>query len=158
MRRRPAAAGHPSPSDRRPLPGASERPWSEDSGVIAAVDLGSNSFHIVVARAHPGRLAILDRLREMVRLASGLNERGELDNESQQRALACLARFGQRLRDMAADRVRVVGTSALRRAKNAEAFLASAEEALGGHPVEVISGGEEARAPHLRAAPHPATL
>src|SRR5690606_28635850 len=72
----------------------------------------------------------------------------------QQRALACLARFGQRLRDMAADRVRVVGTSALRRAKNAEAFLASAEEALGGHPVEVISGVEEARLIYLGVSHH----
>src|SRR5690606_13420364 len=149
MRRRPAAAGHPSPSDRRPLPGASERPWSEDSGVIAAVDLGSNSFHIVVARAHHGRLAILDRLREMVRIASGLDEHGMLDGDSQRRALECLKRFGQRLRDMDADQVRVVGTSALRRAKNADAFLAAAEDALGGHPVEVISGVEEARLIYL---------
>src|SRR5690606_21758022 len=72
----------------------------------------------------------------------------------QQRALACLARFGQRLRDMAADRVRVVGTSALRRAKNAEAFLAAAEDALGGHPVEVISGVEEARLIYLGVSHH----
>ena len=131
------------------MPGASERPWSEDSGVIAAVDLGSNSFHIVVARAHHGRLAILDRLREMVRIASGLDEHGMLDGDSQRRALECLKRFGQRLRDMDADQVRVVGTSALRRAKNADAFLAAAEDALGGHPVEVISGVEEARLIYL---------
>src|SRR5690606_8331435 len=109
----------------------------------------SNSFHIVVARAHHGRLAILDRLREMVRIASGLDEHGALDSESQRRALACLKRFGQRLRDMDADQVRVVGTSALRRAKNAEVFLAAAEDALGGHPVEVISGVEEARLIYL---------
>ncbi len=127
----------------------------EDIGdVIAAVDLGSNSFHIVVARAHREGLAILDRLREMVRLASGLDRRGGLDADSQQRALACLKRFGQRLRDMEADRVRVVGTSALRRAKNAEAFLAAAEEALGGHLVEVISGVEEARLIYLGVSHH----
>src|SRR5690606_31322924 len=128
--RPPAAAGLRSPSDRPPLPDSSERAWGEDSGVIAAVDLGSNSFHIVVARAYEGRLAILDRLREMVRLASGLDDRGELDGQSQQRALECLKRFGQRLRDMDAHRVRVVGTSALRRARNAEAFIAAAEDAL----------------------------
>lgn len=131
------------------MPRNSKRSRGGDSGVIAAVDLGSNSFHIVVARTQDGELAILDRLREMVRLASGLDASGYLDAESQQRALACLKRFGQRLRDMDAHQVRVVGTSALRRAKNAEAFLAAAEEALGGHPVEVISGVEEARLIYL---------
>ena len=136
------------------MPDSSERAWGEDSGVIAAVDLGSNSFHIVVARAYEGRLAILDRLREMVRLASGLDDRGELDGPSQQRALECLKRFGQRLRDMDAHRVRVVGTSALRRARNAEAFIAAAEDALGGHPVEVISGVEEARLIYLGVSHH----
>jgi exopolyphosphatase / guanosine-5'-triphosphate,3'-diphosphate pyrophosphatase len=124
------------------------------SGVIAAVDLGSNSFHIVVARAQHGRLAILDRMRDMVRLASGLTEHGYLDVDSQRRALACLKRFGQRLRDMEAHRVRVVGTSALRRARNAEPFLAAAEEALGGHPVDVISGVEEARLIYLGVSHH----
>jgi exopolyphosphatase/guanosine-5'-triphosphate,3'-diphosphate pyrophosphatase len=115
---------------------------------MAAVDLGSNSFHMVVARAHHGQLAIVDRLREMVRLASGLSGRGRLDGESQDRALACLRRFGQRLQDMHAEQVRVVGTNTLRRAKNSEAFLAAAEEALG-HPVEVIAGMEEARLVYL---------
>lgn len=120
---------------------------------MAAVDLGSNSFHMVVARASHGQLAIVDRLREMVRLASGLNAYGYLDNASQDRALACLRRFGQRLRDMHADQVRVVGTNTLRRARNSEAFLSAAEEALG-HPVEVISGMEEARLIYLGVAHH----
>jgi exopolyphosphatase/guanosine-5'-triphosphate,3'-diphosphate pyrophosphatase len=116
---------------------------------MAAVDLGSNSFHMVVARNRRGEPPeIVDRLREMVRLASGLNETGMLDDASQARALACLRRFGQRLRDMQAHQVRVVGTNTLRRARNAEAFLAKAEEALG-HPVEVISGIEEARLIYL---------
>jgi exopolyphosphatase/guanosine-5'-triphosphate,3'-diphosphate pyrophosphatase len=121
--------------------------------VIAAVDLGSNSFHMVVARLHHGQLAILDRLREMVRLAAGLGEQGNLDDDSQQRALECLRRFGQRLRDMQAHQVRVVGTSALRRARNADAFLGAAEAALG-HPVEVISGVEEARLIYLGVSRH----
>jgi len=120
---------------------------------MAAVDLGSNSFHMVVARAHHGQLAIVDRLREMVRLASGLNGYGFLDNGSQDRALGCLRRFGQRLRDMHAHKVRVVGTNTLRRARNATVFLNAAEEALG-HPVEVISGMEEARLIYLGVSHH----
>ncbi|MDX1563499.1 MAG: exopolyphosphatase, partial [Gammaproteobacteria bacterium] len=120
---------------------------------MAAVDLGSNSFHMVVARAHHGQLAIVDRLREMVRLASGLNSRGHLDTQSQDRALACLRRFGQRLKDMHAEQVRVVGTNTLRKARNSEAFLAAAEAALG-HPVDVISGMEEARLIYLGVSHH----
>jgi exopolyphosphatase/guanosine-5'-triphosphate,3'-diphosphate pyrophosphatase len=120
---------------------------------MAAVDLGSNSFHMVVARAHHGQLAIVDRLREMVRLASGLSKGGLLDNESQDRALACLNRFGQRIRDMHAAQVRVVGTNTLRKARNAEGFLSAAEDALG-HPVEVISGMEEARLVYLGVSHH----
>lgn len=115
---------------------------------MAAVDLGSNSFHMVVARNQHGEPSIVDRLREMVRLASGLDDTGLLDDASQERALACLRRFGQRLRDMHAHQVRVVGTNTLRRAQNADGFLARAEEALG-HPVEVISGIEEARLIYL---------
>ena len=120
---------------------------------MAAVDLGSNSFHMVVARAHHGQLAIVDRLREMVRLASGLTADGRLDNESQDRALACLRRFGQRLKDMHAETVRVVGTNTLRRARNADFFLSAAEEALG-HPVEVVAGMEEARLVYLGVSHH----
>jgi len=120
----------------------------EPAGVLAAVDLGSNSFHMVVARVDQGPPVIVDRLREMVRLASGLSGSGELDEASQQRALACLRRFGQRLRDMRAHQVRVVGTNTLRRALNADEFVSAAEDALG-HPVEVISGIEEARLIYL---------
>ncbi len=121
--------------------------------VIAAVDLGSNSFHMVVARNQHGEPSIVDRLREMVRLASGLDGDGMLDAASQERALACLRRFGQRLRDMQAHQVRVVGTNTLRRARNSDAFLAKAEEALG-HPVDVISGIEEARLIYLGVSHH----
>ena len=66
--------------------------------VLAAVDLGSNSFHMVVARHSHGQLVILDRLREMVRLAAGLSDSDRLDDEASSRALRCLERFGQRLR------------------------------------------------------------
>ncbi|MDW3095873.1 MAG: Ppx/GppA phosphatase family protein [Gammaproteobacteria bacterium] len=112
--------------------------------IIAALDLGSNSFHMVVATNHHGRFKIVDRLREMVRLSAGLNSSRELDKEAMQRAVACLERFGQRLRDMHADSVRAIGTNALRQAKNSRKFLKAAQTALG-HPIEVISGIEEAR-------------
>jgi len=112
--------------------------------VLAAVDLGSNSFHMVVARYTHGQLVILDRLREMVRLGAGLEADGRLNKDVAARALACLERFGQRLRDMRPDSVRVVGTNALRRARRKEAFIERAREALG-HPIEIVSGIEEAR-------------
>src|ERR1700724_2258910 len=112
--------------------------------VLAAVDLGSNSFHMVVARYSHGQLAIIDRLREMVRLAAGVEENGRIDKDAAARALACLERFGQRLRDMHARSVRVVGTNTLRVARRKQAFLERAREALG-HPIEIVSGMEEAR-------------
>jgi len=113
-------------------------------GVLAAVDLGSNSFHLVVARHVHGQLVIIDRLREMVRLGGGVDAEGRLDPVVAARALACLERFGQRLRAMRAKNVRVVGTSALRNARRKQNFLVSARRALG-HPIEIISGMEEAR-------------
>src|SRR5580658_4085415 len=114
------------------------------SDVIAAVDLGSNSFHMVVARYSHGQLVIIDRLREMVRLGAGVDEDGRIDKAATSRALACLERFGQRLRDIDARKVRVVGTNALRIARRKQAFLERAREALG-FPIEIVSGMEEAR-------------
>ena len=119
--------------------------------VIAAVDLGSNSFHMVVARYSHGQLTILDRLRETVRLGAGLDEQGRLKREAVDTALECLERFGQRLRDMKAESVRVVGTNTLRKARRKGAFLDRARAALG-HPIEVISGIEEARLIYLGVA------
>jgi exopolyphosphatase / guanosine-5'-triphosphate,3'-diphosphate pyrophosphatase len=130
----------PATPDPRPVP-----------DVLAAVDLGSNSFHMVVARYSHGQLVIIDRLREMVRLAAGVAENGRIDKEVAARALACLQRFGQRLRDMHADSVRVVGTNALRLAHRKQTFLERAREALG-HPIEIISGMEEARLIYLGVA------
>ncbi len=111
---------------------------------VAAVDLGSNSFHMVVARTEDGVPVVVDRLREMVRLAAGLDADRQLSIESQRRALDCLQRFGERLRDIPSDCVRGVGTNTLRSARSAQEFLAKAEAALG-HPIETISGIEEAR-------------
>lgn len=99
---------------------------------------------MVVARYSHGQLIILDRLREAVRLGAGLDEQGRLTRESMDAALACLERFGQRLRDMKAESVRVVGTNTLRKARRKGAFLDRARSALG-HPIEIISGIEEAR-------------
>ncbi len=112
--------------------------------LLAAVDLGSNSFHMVVARYLHGQLVVIDRLRENVRLGAGLDAEGRLDRDVAARALACLERFGQRLRDMQASSVRVVGTNALRRAHRKQQFLERARAALG-HPIEIVSGMEEAR-------------
>ena len=112
--------------------------------VLAAVDLGSNSFHMIVGELRHGQLAIIDRLKETVRLSEGLKGRGNLTDAARGRALECLGRFGQRLRDMHASTVRTAGTSALRRASDSGDFRKEAEQALG-HPIEVISGIEEAR-------------
>lgn len=119
-----------------------------DTEILGAVDLGSNSFHMVIARFSHGQLVVMDRLRESVRLAAGLDRRNRLDTASQRRALQCLARFGERLRNMHAGRVRVVGTNTLRKARGAERFREQAARALG-HSVEVISGIEEARLIYL---------
>lgn len=111
---------------------------------LAAVDLGSNSFHLVVARVVDGLPLVVDRLRERVVLAAGLDAQGRLDAPAEARALACLRRFGQRLRGVAPDAVRAVGTNALRQARNGASLLRRGQAALG-HPIEVISGQEEAR-------------
>jgi len=112
--------------------------------LIAAVDLGSNSFHMLVARLEPTGFQVIDKLREQVRLAAGLDSHGAIDVEARDRALQCLARFGQRLRGLPGTRVRAVGTNTLREASNAAQFVSDAEAALG-HPIEAISGVEEAR-------------
>lgn len=118
---------------------------------LASVDLGSNSFHLQVARVVDGQVFPLDALREPVRLGAGLNADKILSADSQQRALDCLARFGQRLRGLEPDDVRAVGTNAFRIAKNIDAFLPVAEAALG-FPIEVVAGREEARLIYLGVA------
>ncbi|HWP01719.1 MAG TPA: Ppx/GppA phosphatase family protein [Methylococcus sp.] len=119
--------------------------------LVAALDLGSNSFHMIVASLRNGELVILDRLREMVRLAAGLTPARTLTQDAQVRALECLERFGQRVRGMPQGTVRAVGTNTFRVARNVQSFLALAEQALG-HPIEIISGIEEARLIYLGVA------
>jgi len=129
---------------------SSDNPVSNNEN-LAAVDLGSNSFHMIVAGPRDGELVVVDRIREMVRLADGLDARRRLDGAARQRALECLARFGQRIRHLPAANVRVVGTNTLRSARNAGDFLDAAGQALG-HDIEIISGLEEARLIYLGVA------
>jgi len=114
----------------------------------AAIDLGSNSFHMLVARREHGELRVLDRIKEMVRLGGGLDKEGKLDPLVQQRALECLSRFGQRLRGIPAKNIRAVGTQTFRRLKHADEFLHAAETALE-CSVDIIAGREEARLIYL---------
>lgn len=119
--------------------------------IFAAVDLGSNSFHMIIARLVGGQLQVVDRLRDRVQLAAGCDADGVLDADACARAHDCLQRFGQRLRGIPAPHVRAVGTQTLRRAKNATAFLAAGQDALG-HPIEILGGREEARLIYLGVA------
>lgn len=126
-------------------------PPLKDGDLLAAVDLGSNSFHMVVARYLLGQLRIVDRIKETVRLAEGLDGQGGLDPSVMPRALDCLARFGQRIRTLPAPRVRAIATNTVRQLANPQAFLMPAETALG-HGIEVVAGREEARLIYLGVA------
>jgi exopolyphosphatase/guanosine-5'-triphosphate,3'-diphosphate pyrophosphatase len=127
-----------------PVVGAAEH-------ALAAIDLGSNSFHMVVARVVDGQIVVVDRMKEMVQLGAGLDDSRHLRADAEQRALTCLERFGQRVRSLPQSNVRVVGTNTLRVARDTEQFLEKAEEALG-QPIEVVSGIEEARLIYLGVA------
>ncbi|HRO26957.1 MAG TPA: exopolyphosphatase [Luteimonas sp.] len=122
-----------------------------DGDMLAAIDLGSNSFHMVVASYTLGQLRIVDRLREPVRLGVGLDGKGGLTPDARARALTCLARFGQRIRDIPPQRVRALATNAVRQLAAPQSFLVPAETALG-HGIEVIAGREEARLIYLGVA------
>jgi len=123
----------------------------EQHSIIAAVDMGSNSFRLQVARVEGEQLYMLDGLREPVRLAAGLGDNNFLDEAAQQRALDALGKFAERLRDLPPESVRAVGTNSLRVAANAPEFIVRAEKVLG-FPIEVIAGREEARMIYLGVA------
>ena len=114
----------------------------------AAVDLGSNSFHLMISRYEHGEFTVVDRQREVVRLAGGLDDQNILSDEVSKRALACMRRFGQLIRSIPSQQIRVVGTNALRQMHNKAQFLDAAEQALG-HNIEIIAGREEARLIYL---------
>ena len=107
---------------------------------VAAVDLGSNSFHMVVAEAtDSGDFRVLDRIRHRVRLAAGLGDRRMLATDAQARALDSLAKMGQRIQGFAPGDVRAVGTNTFRKARNGLPFLVRCSKALG-HRIDIISG------------------
>jgi exopolyphosphatase/guanosine-5'-triphosphate,3'-diphosphate pyrophosphatase len=118
---------------------------------LAAVDLGSNSFHLQIGRVAGRQIYPLDAVREVVRLGAGLTTERRIDRATQAAALEALAKFAERLRGFARPAVRAVGTNALRVAKNAPQFLREARAVLG-FPIEVISGREEARLIYLGVA------
>src|SRR5919206_1221708 len=111
---------------------------------LAAVDLGSNSFHLEIGRVVGQQIYPLDAVREVVRLGGGLTAEKRIDRATQAAALEALAKFAERLRGFPRQGVRAVGTNALRVAKNSPQFLREARQVLG-FPIEVISGREEAR-------------
>ena len=115
---------------------------------LAAIDLGSNSFHLVVARIENGHVHVLDRIKEMVRLGGGLDKNGRLSEEARIQALSCLDRFAERVQKLPQGSVAAVGTNTLRQAKDSRQFLQSASEVLG-HPISIIGGKEEARLIYL---------
>ncbi len=119
-----------------------------DPELVAAVDLGSNSFHLLIGRVQSTpagpQISPLDSLKDVVRLASGLSADKRLDAASQARAISALQRFGERLRAFDTQHVRAVATNTFRVAKNGAEFLKTCEAALG-FPIEVIAGKEEAR-------------
>ncbi len=119
-------------------------PSVNPAGLLAAVDIGSNSFRLEIGHLPQGRYRRIDYLKDTVRLGAGLDANGMLSEDAAQRGLACLRRFAERLAGVAASQVRAVATQTLREARNRNAFLLRAQEALG-FPIEVISGREEAR-------------
>lgn len=123
----------------------------ESTGPLAAVDLGSNSFHMVVVEETEGQPTLVDRLRERVGLLEGLRQNGEIEPEVERRALDCLARFRQRLIGLPTERVRAVGTATFRRVRDQGQFQLRAEEALG-QAIEILPGREEARLVFLGVA------
>jgi exopolyphosphatase/guanosine-5'-triphosphate,3'-diphosphate pyrophosphatase len=120
----------------------------QENSLIAALDLGSNSFHLAVARLDHGQIRLVTTLSEKVQLAAGFDDKCRLTEEVQARAMACLARFAQHLQGVSPQSLRIVGTSALRVAKNADVFARKAEKLLH-HPLEIIAGREEARLIYL---------
>lgn len=132
-------------------PTTESAPEADLEEALAAIDLGSNSFHLIVVKAHDGHLQIIDRLRESVRLGEGLTQSKRLDPVVAERALACLERFSQRLRPLPRENIRVVGTNTMRQIHPADDFISRAESALQ-HPIDIIAGREEARLIYLGVA------
>ena len=121
-----------------------------DGSLLAAVDLGSNSFHLIIAKTEHGEMRPVDVRSEKVQLGAGLED-GRLSGEAIERGLECLSRFAQMLESVDHDRIRIVGTNALRVAKNRRDFTQPARAILGAR-VDVVYGREEARLVYLGVA------
>ena len=119
--------------------------------LVAAIDLGSNSFHMIVARVEQGEIRPVERLGEKVQLAAGLAKDGSLSEAAMERGLNCLAQFAQYMKGRTFDAIKIVGTNALRKAKNSDEFVRRAAKILP-HPIEIIAGREEARLIYLGVA------
>ena len=119
-----------------------------DEELLAAIDMGSNSFHLAIARVDHGEVKKVASMSEKVQLAAGLDENKNLTEAAQQRGLACLSRFVGRLCSVQPNRLRIVATNALRQAKNGHEFIQKAAEILPKH-IEIIAGREEARLIYL---------
>ncbi len=117
---------------------------SQISPLYAAIDLGSNSFHMWIVREVSGSVHTLAKIKRKVRLAAGLDNKNQLSEDAMQRGWECLSLFAERLQDIPAERIRIVGTAALRTAINAHDFLSKAQTILG-HSIDIIPGEEEAR-------------
>ena len=122
-----------------------------DFPLVATIDLGSNSFHMVLARVDHGEIRILERLGEKVQLGAGLDEKTNLSEDAMQRGVDCLRRFAQLINGLPAGAVRIVATNTLRVAHNRDVFINRVKDVLG-HRVDVISGREEARLIYLGVA------
>lgn len=140
-----------SPQDPVPDTGLAPSAEAPPPRRLAAIDLGSNSFHLLVTNYQDGSLQVVARLGEKVQLAAGLDDDGNLDETTMQRALACLSRFAPYLADIEPGDLRVVGTNALRDAANSQTLIERAEALLGSR-IEIIAGREEARLIYLGAA------
>ncbi|HAI04422.1 MULTISPECIES: guanosine-5'-triphosphate,3'-diphosphate diphosphatase [Pantoea] len=114
------------------------------SSLYAAIDLGSNSFHMLVVREVSGSIQTIAKIKRKVRLAAGLDKSNHLSAEAMSRGWQCLKLFSEQLQDIPLDQIRVVATATLRLAANAQEFLDTAQQILG-CTINVISGEEEAR-------------
>lgn len=115
-----------------------------DNNTYAAIDLGSNSFHMVVAKPDGDNIRFVDSLRDSVRLGAGLDSKKRLTPDTEERALETIAKFAERLRDVPTRNIRMVGTNTLRRARDTGRFMSTTRKLIG-KPIEIISGREEAR-------------
>lgn len=120
----------------------------DDNELMAAIDIGSNSFHLAIARLDHGEVRKVASMSEKVQLAAGLDDKNRLSDVAMQRGLDCLSRFVGRLESVSPERLRIVATNALRQAKNADEFIKQANQILP-KPIEIIAGREEARLIYL---------